>query len=633
MNQSQYRDLFGKYEFITISFAPQKDTQQLVGAHTIDERNISALFELLEHHEEVLVLQKCNCVEYYLVTRDENPIQSITEALSQLIDSFDSSVFEKHAVVKKSTPAIQHLFETSIGLRSVVLGDTQVYGQLMNAFATARNQGASGIYLEAMAGTIKKLHKDVLSQTEFTNGNTSIERVLSKIIERDLGKKEAIYLFGAGMSGQLIAKALDEEGFTDITIITRDPSRAKNKLPSKYTITNDTQKLEIPNALIFASNNQELLESTFLKANKVYDISTTPLINSDNLNGQHISIQEVREEAKKILQKRENETNAVKSRLGQTLRKHLPPSIENSIIDQTIRDNLQALENMQTNADTNHVLLRSKLLQVVRTCLSSHKFIEVNTPLITMIPMEFNNQNEVFSVELHGGKPAYLKTSSQFYMNALISNTVSRLFEVTPSWRKPAQLSSNELLEFWTINMEMKATEVQDPIDITVEMLDQVNTIVQRSSDKLTSFDSIVQLKWSSIPETIKQATTFDTDVQQLSDYVRKKHDKKTYIVANCPERYFYDNPNSRFYIIHNNMVIGSGGSRDTDKRSISKKIKNSFRSANRLEQYVSFIKNNISVNHCGLSIGVERLIASLINTTNVADATLFPRTSTKLIP
>ena len=94
-----------------------------------------------------------------------------------------------------------YLAETAVGIHSLVYGDIQVYSQVINGLNNDK-------YYDNIVKLLNEIMLDVRKNTNISDGNVSLERVLADCVVRD-GLND-IVLFGYGKSGKLIAKALSE---------------------------------------------------------------------------------------------------------------------------------------------------------------------------------------------------------------------------------------------------------------------------------------------------------------------------------------------------------------------------------------------------------------------------------------
>jgi glutamyl-tRNA reductase len=135
------------------------------------------------------------------------------------------------AFVHHGDAAVHHLFEVAAGLDSLVVGEEQILGQLRAAYAAATDMGAVGSVLHALVQRALRVGKQVRSETGLTRSgasivSTALDAVTVALSTPGLDGKHAVVL-GAGTMGALAVSHLQRSGVSDIAVINRTPSRAR----------------------------------------------------------------------------------------------------------------------------------------------------------------------------------------------------------------------------------------------------------------------------------------------------------------------------------------------------------------------------------------------------------------------
>ncbi|MEM9026718.1 MAG: glutamyl-tRNA reductase, partial [Verrucomicrobiota bacterium] len=94
-------------------------------------------FKDLSGIDECLLLSTCNRVELYGVYRD----QEISRDIGTYIPSFrglDPHLLQDHSLSLRNDEAIQHIFEVSAGLDSMMVGENEILAQVKDSYAQAR---------------------------------------------------------------------------------------------------------------------------------------------------------------------------------------------------------------------------------------------------------------------------------------------------------------------------------------------------------------------------------------------------------------------------------------------------------------------------------------------------------------
>ena len=174
--------------------------------------------------KELAVLSTCNRFEVYAVPTGagSTPYNQILGALAALGElSYDE--LEPHLYHKRDAEAVHHLIRVACGLDSQVLGETQILGQVAQAFATARAAGTSGSVLTYLFTRAAHAGKRARSETDISRGFTSISHAAVALLEKELGDlaPRSVLVVGAGETAELAVQALRKHGATDVCCVNR----------------------------------------------------------------------------------------------------------------------------------------------------------------------------------------------------------------------------------------------------------------------------------------------------------------------------------------------------------------------------------------------------------------------------
>lgn len=210
---------------------------------------------------ESMVLSTCNRVEVLAYVDDIRLAQDfIILEISQMSGvSFDE--LNKRADVYENTSAIHHLFSVASSLDSLVVGETQIVGQLKDAYNYAKNSAFCSEFLQIAILASLRCAAKIRNETNISKNPVSIPSVavsLAKERLRDLKGVNALVI-GAGEMAELICKNLINLD-TNITLINRSEARAlmlAKKLENKICIKpiKDLEKEINKNTLIFSATN------------------------------------------------------------------------------------------------------------------------------------------------------------------------------------------------------------------------------------------------------------------------------------------------------------------------------------------------------------------------------------------
>jgi glutamyl-tRNA reductase len=124
---------------------------------------------------------------------------------------------------------VQHLFRVASGLDSMVVGETEIFGQAKKAYELARTSGAVGPYLHRLFQRAFRVAKQVRTHTEIARGAVSVGSVAVELANRIFGKLSQckVLVLGAGETSERTARALVSRGVTDLRISNRSLDRAQ----------------------------------------------------------------------------------------------------------------------------------------------------------------------------------------------------------------------------------------------------------------------------------------------------------------------------------------------------------------------------------------------------------------------
>jgi glutamyl-tRNA reductase len=204
--------------------APVEVREQLAvtPCHLVDAAEVLKLFGYLE---EVVLLSTCNRVEIYGTTRQS--MDSIKSAL-QLLSS-EPVDLDPYIYVHKDAEAGRHLFRVTAGLDSMTLGETEITGQIKNAYETAREAGLTGPVLNRLFQKAFQTTKEIRTRTAIGRGTVSIKSAAVELIEKafsdDLDNK-SVMVIGAGEIAERCVQLLVKKGVRSIFVSSRSFDRA-----------------------------------------------------------------------------------------------------------------------------------------------------------------------------------------------------------------------------------------------------------------------------------------------------------------------------------------------------------------------------------------------------------------------
>ena len=176
---------------------------------------------------EFTVLNTCNRVEIYGLASHPDTVAALQAALCSL-NRIDAGAFARARVELHGRPAIEHLLEVAAGLDSQMVGETEILGQLKDAYAIAQSGGTTGAVLNRVFQKTFQAAKHVRTATAIGQGQISVASVsvdLALKIFGDLAQCRVLVL-GAGEIGEKTARAFRSRDAGSITVASRSAEHA-----------------------------------------------------------------------------------------------------------------------------------------------------------------------------------------------------------------------------------------------------------------------------------------------------------------------------------------------------------------------------------------------------------------------
>ncbi|GAA1034988.1 glutamyl-tRNA reductase [Amycolatopsis albidoflavus] len=177
-----------------------------------------------EHISEVMLVSTCNRIEVYAVVETfHGGVNDVSDVLSRKAGMEPAELYDS-LYVHYAGAAVEHLFSVASGLDSMVVGETQILGQVRSSYATARDAGTVGRTLHELIQTTLRVGKRVHSETGLDQLGAS---VVSEALAAagDIAGKHAL-IVGAGSMGALTASQLRKAGIAEITVANRTEANA-----------------------------------------------------------------------------------------------------------------------------------------------------------------------------------------------------------------------------------------------------------------------------------------------------------------------------------------------------------------------------------------------------------------------
>ncbi len=178
--------------------------------------------------KEALILSTCNRVELYGAGYDEKMILGGLEDFLYRTHEMAPGRLGENLYRKTGAEALHHMFRVAGGLDSMVIGESQILGQIRRACDMALLAGSIGRHLRGLIQDALRTGRKVRRLTGISKGVTSIPAAAFELIknEPDVSAKSVVVV-GAGKVGSMAVARLARSGIRDAVIINRDRARAE----------------------------------------------------------------------------------------------------------------------------------------------------------------------------------------------------------------------------------------------------------------------------------------------------------------------------------------------------------------------------------------------------------------------
>jgi nondiscriminating aspartyl-tRNA synthetase len=297
-------------------------------------------------------------------------------------------------------------------------------------------------------------------------------------------------------------------------------------------------------------------------------------------------------------------------------------------------------------------LLRSNILKIIRDFLTLQSFIEVNTPKI--IGSASEGGSNLFSFE-YFKKKGYLAQSPQLYKEQLILS-LDRVFEIAPYFRAENSHTVRHLNEFISVDIEAAYLDYSDIMNIIEELLKTIFKYLREldnmPDNSLLKKKPINELISSTFPrlsyeQCITDLSNMDEKISfgdDLSDSSLRKLGEKYddfFFIVDWPLQlkpfYIHEhdkNPllSKSFDLQFGYLELVSGGTRQHDISKLRTRLQNQGLSTASFTDHLRTFEWGMPP-HSGCGLGFDRLMMVLTGQSNIREAVLYPRDTSRISP
>nr|WP_263325533.1 glutamyl-tRNA reductase [Neobacillus sp. Marseille-Q6967] len=207
---------------------------------------------------ENIIVSTCNRTEIYAVVDQLHTGRYyIKEFLADWF-GIEQSEFSPFLFVYEEDGAVEHLFRVTCGLHSMVLGETQILGQVRESFILAQEEGTTGTVFNHLFKQAITVAKRGHAETDIGANAVSVSYAAVELAKKIFGSLESkhVLIFGAGKMGELAAQNLHSNGVKKVTVINRTFEKAQvlaDRFAGEAKTVNELQKSLIDADILISS--------------------------------------------------------------------------------------------------------------------------------------------------------------------------------------------------------------------------------------------------------------------------------------------------------------------------------------------------------------------------------------------
>jgi glutamyl-tRNA reductase len=211
------------WSLVQTALSPAQRGQLAVSQEELPE----VLSELNKHTniQEIILVSTCQRLEFYVVC--EEP-QSVEETFLHWCQQRLSTSILPHPdsfyTVYSEDLAAQHLFQVAAGLQSLVLGESEIMGQLRRAWNTASQYQTAGRLLKGLFSHALSTGRKIRHRTDITEGSQSLESLaleqIAECLQRPLSELRCLVI-GTGQMGQAVLRQFNHRQVDNVRVINR----------------------------------------------------------------------------------------------------------------------------------------------------------------------------------------------------------------------------------------------------------------------------------------------------------------------------------------------------------------------------------------------------------------------------
>lgn len=198
----------------------------------LPEDQLTEALQMLKQTKSILecvMVSTCNRTEIYAVVDRMQVCGYYIRSFMEKWFGIPRKQFTQHLYIYEDQNAIEHLFKVTCGLDSMVIGETQILGQIRDAFFTAQQAKTSGTLFNMLFKQAVTLAKKAHSETSISEHAVSVSYAAVELAKRIFGdfNHKNVLIIGAGKMSELTVRYLVDNGANQVVVANRTLSRAE----------------------------------------------------------------------------------------------------------------------------------------------------------------------------------------------------------------------------------------------------------------------------------------------------------------------------------------------------------------------------------------------------------------------
>jgi len=196
-----------------------------------NESELKDAMKALQNKKSILeniIISTCNRTEIYaVVDQIHTGRYYIKEFLSQWFN-MPTEEFAPYLFIYEGDRAADHLFQVTCGLNSMILGETQILGQVRSSYAQAQQEEIIGTVFNHLFKQAITLAKRAHAETEINTNAVSVSYAAVELAKKIFGSlnDKNVLVVGAGKMGELAIQNLYSAGAKKVSVINRTHEKA-----------------------------------------------------------------------------------------------------------------------------------------------------------------------------------------------------------------------------------------------------------------------------------------------------------------------------------------------------------------------------------------------------------------------